>query len=206
MHPTPDPLAYLPQPTQPPPGTITSIPIGQGNRQYTLTPGSFYDLPNFNTGDIVLFKQASAGNDGVYYLASGGFHSTGATILMDPTTNGGIMIYNAGTGTSDKFYVTGNAAGSVNIIPRTDGIYKGMGYFQNRASAQETHVEGNGNFDIRGTFYLAGAELQVTGNGALSNIGSQYVSKELAVSGNGNVGITWAGNQVAPTRIITLVE
>jgi hypothetical protein len=81
-----------------------------------------------------------------------------------------------------------------------------MTYFQNRSGYQEIHIEGNGNFNIKGTIYGAAAELQVTGNGALSNIGSQYVTRELAISGNGNVGITWNGPEVARTRIITLVE
>ncbi len=206
VHPTPDPLAYLPEPTAPPAGTITQVSIGGGNFQYTLSPGTYYNLPNFNTGDVVLFQGASAGNGGIYYLASGGLTSTGATLKMDPNTSGGLMIYNAGTGTSDKINITGNPAGTVNLEPLTSSIYKGITFFQNRIGTQELHIEGNGNFTIKGTLYVAGAELQVAGNGAVSNIGSQYVSKELAISGNGNVFISYAGDQVAPTRIITLVE
>ncbi len=206
VHPTPDPLAYLPEPTAPPAGVITELPLGGGNKQYTLSPGTYYNLPNFNTGDVVLFQGASAGNGGIFYLATGGLTSTGATLKMDPLTSGGMMIYNAGTGTSDKINITGNPAGTVNLTPLTSGIYKGITFFQNRSGTQEVHVEGNGAFTIKGTLYVAGAELQVAGNGAVSNIGSQYVSKELAISGNGNVFISYAGDEVAPTRIITLVE
>src|SRR5262249_31492826 len=104
-HPTPDPLAYLPEPTQPPAGNITQVSLGNGNYQYTLSPGSYGGpgpkLPNFNAGDVVIFQQASAGNDGIFYLNSGGLNSTGASLIMDSSTSGGIMIYNAGTGTSD---------------------------------------------------------------------------------------------------------
>src|SRR5262249_47680535 len=96
VHPTPDPLAYLPVPSMPPNGTMTSIPIGNGNIQYTLSPGTYTNLPTFSTGDIVILQQASAnGNGGIFYINGGGFKSTGATIIMDPLTSGGAMIYNA---------------------------------------------------------------------------------------------------------------
>ena len=206
VHPTPDPLAYLPVPQAPPAGEITKNTLASGNSEYILSPGSYYYLPTFTSGDVVIFKQASAGNGGIYYLAAGGFKSTGATIKMDSSTNGGIMIYNAGTGSSDGLDITGNPDGEVILGPLTSGIYKGMTYFQNRAGAQEVHVEGNGSFNIKGTFYAAAAELQMAGNGLLSNIGSQYVSRELSLSGNGSIGITWNGDEVARTRIITLVE
>lgn len=206
VHPTPDPLAYLPTPSMPPAGTMTKVSLGMGKYEYTLSPGAYSNLPVFNVGDVVTFKQASAGNHGIFYLSNGGFTSTGANIRMDTNSTGGMMLYNAGTGTSDKINITGNSAGSVNLTPLTSGIYTGMTVFQNRAAAQEVHIEGNGSFDIRGTFYTANAELQVTGNGTFSNVGSQYVTRELALAGNGNVGITWDGTNVARTRIITLVE
>ncbi len=206
VHPTPDPLGYLPTPTQPPSGNMSKTSLGNGNFQYTLSPGTYYNLPNFNQGDVVIFQQASAGNDGIFYLASGGLNSQGATLMADPGTNGGMMIYNAGTGGSDKVNITGNPAGSVSLTPLTSGPYSGMTFFQNRGGTQEVHIEGNGSFNIKGTIYAAGAELQVAGNGAVSNIGSQYISRELMISGNGNIGITWDGQNVARTRIITLVE
>jgi hypothetical protein len=206
VHPTPDPLAYLPVPTQPSAGTMTDTLLGGGNRQYVLSPGTYYNLPNFTTGDVVIFKQASAGGGGIYYLASGGLNSQGAELKVDPDTSGGIMIYNAGTGSSDKISIEGNPLGTVTLTPLTDGVYKGMTIFQTRTGQQELQISGNGTFSIRGTIYAANAELQVTGNGAVSNIGSQYVTRELAISGNGNVQISWNGDEVGRTRIITLVE
>lgn len=206
VHPTPDPLAYLPVPPQPATGTMSKKSLGNGNFEYTLGPGTHFSLPNFNTGDVVIFKQASAGNGGIFYLANGGLNSQGATIKMDSATTGGMMIYNAGFGSSDKINITGNAAGSVSLTPLTNGVYAGLTYFQNRGGPQEIHIEGNGNFNIKGTLYAAFAELQAVGNGTLSNIGSQYVTKELSISGNGNVGISWNPQEVARTRIITLVE
>lgn len=206
VHPTPDPLAYLPVPEMPGLGEITKIPLAGGSWEYTLTPGTYYNLPNFNTGDVVNFQQASAGSDGIYYLASGGLTSTGATLKMDTSTSGGMMIYNAGTVSSDKINITGNAAGTVDLAPLSSGVYKGLTYFQSRAAAQEVHIEGNGSFTIKGTFYAPAAEMQIAGNGTLSNIGSQYISRELALTGNGSIGISWNGDDVARTRIIALVE
>ena len=63
-HPTPDPYAYLPPPSMPPAGTMTQTSIGNGNSKYVLTPGSYTNLPTFNTGDVVILQQASAGNGG----------------------------------------------------------------------------------------------------------------------------------------------
>jgi hypothetical protein len=206
VHPTPDPLAYLPVPTAPPAGTITKTSLGSGNFQYTLTPGSYSNLPNFNTGDVVIFQQASAGNGGIFYLTSGGLNSQGANLIMDSTTTGGIMLYNAGTGTNDKINITGNSAGTVSLSPLTDGPYTGMTIFQARNATENMQIAGNGSFTIDGTIYGAGALLKVTGNSAVSNIGSQYVTDDLAITGNGNVAITYNPQKVARTRIITLVE
>jgi hypothetical protein len=77
----------------------------------------------------------------------------------------------------------------------------------------ESDVAGCGEFAreararaVTATLYAAGATLKVTGNGAVSNIGSQYVSNDLTLTGNGNVAITRNGPQLARTRIITLAE
>jgi hypothetical protein len=224
-HPTPDPLAYLPPPSMPPPGTMTQISIGSGNFQYTLSPGTYSNLPNFNSGDVVIFQQASAGNGGVFYINGGGFHSTGASLIMDPTTSGGIMIYNepASTSTSEMIKITGNSSGTVNLGPLTNGPYAGIVLWEDRNSSVPVEVDGNGNFSILGTFYVAGALLTISGNGATqtgftdslgnfvptgssSHIGSQYISLDLSLTGNANIGINYSGPDRARTRIITLVE
>ncbi len=218
-HPTPDPLAYLPEPTMPPLGTITETALASGNKQYVLTPGTFTNLPQFNTGDVVIFQQASAGNGGIYYINGGGFKSTGATLMMDPATSGGMMLYNnpQSTAQSEKLQITGNSAGSVILSPLTDGPYSGMMIWQDRDAVNEVLVEGNGEFTVKGTFYAAGAKLNVNGNGGTttgdtgqviqgSTIGSQYVSNNLSLGGNGNVLINYFGPEAAKVRILTLVE
>ncbi len=225
VHPSPDPLAYLPPPAVPPDGTMTVTNLGSGNKQYVLSPGRYTNLPTFNTGDVVILQQASAnGNGGIFYIDGGGFKSTGATITMDPNTTGGVMIYNApqSSSTSEKIQITGNASGTVNLSPLTSGPYAGLVLWQDRNSPVDLLVEGNGAFTIDGTFYAAGAKLDINGNGSTttgyyiddngnqvwgaSRIGSQYISLDLSLGGNGNINIHYMGPNAAKTRIIALVE
>lgn len=220
VHPTPDPLAYLPVPAVPPDGSIEVTNIGSGNKQYVLTPGRFDNLPVFNTGDIVIFKQASANeNGGIYYIESGGLQSTGATLTMDPTTSGGIMIYNEAISNvqSDKINITGNAAGSVNLSPLTEGPYQGMMLWQRREATVSAEVSGNGSFSITGTLYMPSALLSVTGNGGTfagddgieiegARIGSQFIVQDLSLGGNGNIYLKYKDSPAVPARILSLVE
>jgi hypothetical protein len=211
MHPTPDPFAYLPPPSVPLDGTMTTTNLGGGNKQYVLTPGRYNNLPTFGSGDQVILKQQSYDNNGIFYLDGGGFKSTGASITMDPNTTGGVMIYNSPSDNSQsqKIQITGNASGTVGLSGLTKGPYAGMVLWQDRTRTVNLLIEGNGSFNIQGTFYAAGALLNVNGNGqanaAASQVGSQYVCLDLALGGNGNVKLNYNG-QTANTRIITLVE
>jgi hypothetical protein len=38
------------------------------------------------------------------------------------------------------------------------------------------------------------------------NLGSQYISQDLGISGNGTIAINWQPNTVAQARTIALVE
>src|SRR5262249_45589987 len=156
------------------------------NNVYTLTPGAYGgpgqpSLPNFTNGDLVVFKQSSAGGNGIYYLTSGGLNANSADLIMDSTTSGGIMLYNAGTGSNDGINIAGNSSGYVNLSGPTNGIYQGLTYFQARNASEDIQIAGNGSFTIYGTIYGSAALLKVTGNGGVANIGSQYVTKDLAI-------------------------
>lgn len=205
--PTPDPLAYLPQPSSPSDGRMTTTGIGQGNHRYVLTPGRYRNLPTFNVGDEVVLQQASAGNNGIFYIDGGGFTSTGASITMDSSTTGGVMIFNspANSAQSQGINISGNSAGTVNLKALDSSIYAGILFFQNRTAAQSMSVTGNGSFSLKGTFYLANALLQVTGNGT-ATIGSQYISRLLNMSGSGAVTIDYTDDGTARKREIRLVE
>ena len=118
---------------------MTKTSLGMGNFQYTLTPGRYTNLPNFNTGDVVILEQASTnGAGGIFYIDGGGLHSTGATITMG-TGSGGVMIYNrpAGSDNSDKIQITGNKDGTVNFSGLASGPYAGLVLWQDRTSKVE---------------------------------------------------------------------
>jgi hypothetical protein len=232
VHPTPDPLAYLPEPSVPPAGSITSVPdpLQPGGQIYTLTPGRFTQgqIPNFGQKDTVIFGQASlsaglpADQQGVYYLDNAGFSSQGATIKMDPLSTGGMLLYNAPSGSDQgaSINITGNANGSVTMNALASGPYEGIAIWQDRAATQSMSISGNGQFTISGTVYAANALLTATGNGATTSsyvdtsgnvvqgstqLGSQFITLDLNLSGNGNIHLGYPGLS-GHDRLLTLVE
>ena len=211
--PTPDPLRYLPVPTVPPYGTLTSTAVTDSKGKvigynYTMTPGRYTSLPNFTPNDTVTLGQASANNaGGIYYLDGTGFTSTGATIQMDPNTSGGVMIYNnpSGTSNSQGISISGNSSGTVNLSALTSGPYVGILFWQSRTAPQTMSITGGGNFTMVGTFYAADALLTISGSGT-ATIGSQYISRTLNLGGNGNITINYSDNTTGRLREVILVE
>jgi hypothetical protein len=134
-------------------------------------------------------------------MDGGGFSLTGGGTL----TGIGVMIYNAPKGPSDNITITGNNGATVTLTPPTSGPYEGITIFQERTATNPINIAGNGTFDIKGTFYAANAQVMVGGNGD-STIGSQYVSRYLAVTGTGNFKCDYNPGDVAPVRILGLVE
>jgi len=213
VHPTPDPLAYLPAPGEvgappiPSAGAIVKTSLGGGSYQYDIYPGAYSNLPSFSSGDKVVFHQASSNsNNGIFYVNSGGLNSSSAQIVMAGGETGGLMIYTAGTGSGNTINITGNSNSSVTLGPRTDGPYAGVVLFQSRTLTGDLSISGNGAFNVSGTIYAAAARLHVTGNGAASSIGSQWIGRNLYLAGNGSVNITYATTSVARARIVALME
>jgi Flp pilus assembly protein TadG len=208
VSPTPDPLAYLKVPPVPPDGKMTTKSLGQGNKQYTLTPGRYTNLPTFNSGDEVILQQASANdNGGIYYLDGTAFKSTGANILMDPNTSGGVMIYNNPTGGNNQGIGISGGSGTptINLSALTSGPYAGILFWQNREATQDINISGGENTTLQGTFYAANARLLIAGQGN-AHIGSQYISRTLTLSGGGNFTIDYTDEGTARIREIKLVE
>ena len=231
--PTPDPLASLPAPDEPPPGSIAEIDaknqpgldlltdlVSKGsltraaadtitNKIYVLTPGTYSStnirLSNYGNGDLLVFNQASAGSGGIYYIKDGGFSSQGASMVMNPGTTGGMMFFNAGVGTSDKISITGNAAGAVNLSGLTSGNYQGMMIFQDRLAAEPITISGNGAFNMLGTVYAPGAEASLTGNGTSQAIGTAVIANNVTLGGNGAINLNFGSGFVARQRIVRLV-
>src|SRR5262249_34943640 len=135
VSPVPDPLAYLPTPSVPADapalkavkqtdssvagiittlennGILTAAKMKNVNKVYLIPPGRYTSSNklSFTNKDLVIFKQASAGGDGIYY-ADTGFSINSALAVMDPGTSGGLMIYNASTNSTDTVGIAGNSS------------------------------------------------------------------------------------------------
>jgi hypothetical protein len=191
--PQPDPLRNIPQPNSSdyPEQSKNKTHFSNGNR--TLSPGVY-------RGGITASGQANVTMlPGVYYMDGGGFSFSGQGNLVAE----GVMIYNAPQGPSDVINISG--LGTITMSPPTSGTYKGMTLFQNRTATQELGVTGGGGSSMKGTFYAANALMKVSGGGD-SQIGSQYVSRYLTITGNGAMNIDYDPDQVIPARILNLVE
>lgn len=193
--PTPDPLAYLPQPD---PATLTNR---SSNKTHMSAPKDYVLLPGVYTGGISITGQANVTMmPGVYYMDGGGFSYTGQGTL----TANEVMIYNAPTSNSDVIDISGQ--GAVDITPPTTGLYAGISIFQERTSTNTVSITGNGSMHITGTFYAAAGMLKITGNGAGNVIGAQYISNLLNLGGNGEILIDWESSPTARLRQVGLVE
>ena len=194
--PTPDPLADLPPPD---PNKL----IIRSFKKIQYTSGSMTLEPGVYTGGI---NVSGTGNltlkPGIYYMDGGGFSFSGQGSLYGPE----VMVYNApGNGNSHGISVTGQ--GSMILSGPTSGPYQGLTFFQERTSNVTGNVAGTGGeTSITGTFYFAGALLKIAGNGGVANLGSQYISRELYLGGNGDINVEWSPDKVARSRAIHLVE
>lgn len=193
--PTPDPLAYLPAPD---PSTMTV----QSNHATTISSNqTTYLQPGVYTGGIHVSGQATLNMaPGIYYMDGGGFSFTGQGNLAAA----GVMVYTAPKSTSDVINV--NGTGQVNFTPPTTGPYSGIALWQERTSTNTIALTGNGTSSLYGTIYGQHALLNATGNGTQDVIGSQYISYDVTLGGNGNFNISWQQNLTARTRLIYLVE
>jgi hypothetical protein len=209
--PAPDPLRYLPEPTQPPKADWYI----DSNGNVIIPPGSYGvdpSDPNNNLNSItstgtnnnVYFQQASAGNSGIIYVASGGFGlSDDMDYQMDPNTSGGVMIFYAGTGVGDTITLGGNNNSSLVLSAPTSGVYKGLAYFQARNSTAAVSLGGNVPVTVTGSVYAPNASVEVDGSGS-QTVGSQLIVNALTVNGNASVNFT--SSTIARSRQLQLVE
>jgi hypothetical protein len=191
--PTPDPLAYLPEPD---PSTMTV----QSKKTVKLqNQGSLSLLPGVYTGGIQVTGGSLTLAPGIYYMDGGGFSFSGTGSLNAP----GVMIVNAPQSNSDVVSITGT--GDINLSPMTTGLYQGISLWQTRTSTNTLTVSGGGSGSVTGTFYAQHGVLKVSGGGG-SSVGSQYISWDVTLSGNGNFSILWSPPAVAPEKLLQLVE
>jgi hypothetical protein len=209
--PTPDPLASLPEPSQPGYPTLPSSVLtllgsnyttnngvnDSGNKGNTidLYPGYYAGIKVTGNDQIVLHDDN--GSPGIYYIGSQGLSISNAGGI----TGSNVMIYSAGTG---SISLTGS--GSMSLSPPTSGTYQGITLFQERTSNKQISITGQGNMEMSGTFYAAAAKVSITGSGGYNNnIGSQWIAYQLYVTGSGSFSVNYSG-LATPVRRIQLVE
>jgi hypothetical protein len=194
--PIPDPLANLPVPD---PSTMivqaTKQVQVQGNKTENLQPGVY-------KGGISATGCSLNLAPGFYVMDLCGFNTRGQDLI----TRVGVLIFTAPQSTSDKIDISGQ--GSIILSPMLTGPYQGILLFQDRTSTAPVNISGSSGvtMNITGTFYAASATLNVTGNGAQQTIGSQYISYDLVLGGNGTYYCTWTPDLTPGTREILLVE
>jgi hypothetical protein len=174
--PTPDPLAYLPQPPEPsPPSPPTDA---SGN----LNPGYYAD------------GLSGTLNSGLYWVDGGITGSVamapGAAVTIFLNTGGVVMAGNS----------------SVTINAATNGPYAGIAFFQARNNSSLTSLRGNGDMTVTGTWYAPSGDFDFRGNGTVTINSGQFVSNTIASRGNGNVYINYMGPSRPKGRHIQLVE
>ena len=167
-----------------------------GSAPLVLYPGYYEGLSITGSGSVTLMPN-SDGTPGIYYLGSHGLSVTNAGGL----SGSNVMIYSSGGANSS---ITGS--GSVTLSPPTSGTYQGITFFQARASNKDINITAQGNLNMTGTFYAAGAKVSITGQGNYSNsIGSQWIAWQMAVTGSGSFSVNYNG-EATPVRTIQLVE
>jgi hypothetical protein len=193
--PTEDPLQYLPVPD-------TSSMTTQSKKKSQYTSGDVVLQAGIYKGGISASGTANIYlQPGVYYMEGGGFDFSGQGTLL----GAGVMIYNApGNGNSGDISITGS--GVITLSGPTSGPYQGLTFWQPSSSNVTGTISGGAGSSITGTFYFPGAQLNVSGNGSNFNIGSQYISKDLNISGGGAMTVQWNPITVARRRMIALVE
>jgi len=181
LSPVDDPLAGIPAPM------LSDYPVRSwkkrsvsGNSRVVLNPGRYIEGIQISSNASVLM------NPGVYIMEGGGFEISG---------NGdfeayGVMLYNTGSDKKgwDKLQVSGN--GMVRWTPPTSGPYAGMSiFYDRRIDDKKLQISGNGNMQITGTVYAAGAEVQLSGNGITDILGGAFVVRIMEISGNGDFSV-----------------
>jgi len=192
VSPTPDPLAYLPDPDSS--GMPLQSAVNAQHGSTTISPGLYKGGISVSNGASLTMLP------GIYYISGGGFNFSGNGSL----TANGVLICNEPSISLDDINIAGS--GQITMSPMTTGIYQGITLWQDRTSTNPINVTGEGETNITGTIYAACAKLNVTCNGSDDTLGSQHICCDLHVSGNGSCKVNYTQNSVGNARVIELVE
>ncbi len=218
--PEPDPLENLATPTTANGVNSTSRGAWKNGTQASLLPGVYDSIEinnanySFPAGIYVVkggnFKITGnsnvTGNGVMFYITGSNYDpTTGSPDSSDgntspPTTGnpsfGGITI-NGGTGAN---------AGTVNLTGLSDSqsLFNGMLFYQRRWNTQSADINGGSDTtQLNGTIYAKWARFKLDGSGVYN---SQFLVGSLALSGQANITINYAGKNTGKAPQVFLVE
>lgn len=193
--PVPDPLAYLPPPD------LASLPVRSNRALHLSGTGNITLLPGVYRGGITVSGRVNVTlMPGIYYLQGGGLQVTGEGDFVGQE----ILIYNDPRAAADDVIISG--LGRVDISAPSSGPYQGIAIYQRRDAKNSISVTGNGQTNVRGSYYVANGTIRFIGNGMGDVLASQVICSQIVIGGNGQVFIDWIETNVARTRAIGLVE
>ena len=206
----PDPLASLTAPTTSSAGNYKVVNTSYGNvsvgnnQTVTLSPGIYTNL-SITAGTVTF-------NPGIYILQGGGVNITGGTV-----TGSGVMFYNTSatydpTTGADTTTKNGDFSGinissssvQLSALSDTSSPYNGLLIFQDRSNTKDISLQGGSNgATVTGTTYARNANLQISGQGTWY---SQFIVGLMSITGQGDVTINYAGQNLGKTNQVFLVE
>jgi hypothetical protein len=221
----PDPLRELPVPSK---ATIPSLDTtSRGAFQanggtHTLQPG-VYDSIKISNGANVTFSP------GIYIIKATGTNAIsmtgGATVRGD-----GVMFYNTGSdfnvdtggpdtgdGETAPPYTGGANFGDVTInasnvqlkgLVASPGSslaeFNGILFYQRRLNTKGADIQGNSdNTKLEGTIYAKWANFKLAGSGKYD---AQFIVGSMAISGQANITLNYAGKNLGKANQVFLVE
>lgn len=182
--PIPDPLAAIRNDTfEDVKANPQTIPAGDN---VVLNPGYYTEQLSVSNGKSVTL------NSGTYVFGEG-IKMTGGTFVAHEVT---MFVTNS----KDKaaIDITG---GVVDITPPTSGRYEHVSLFQDpklTKSSAGASIEGNPDISIKGTIYVPGNSLSISGTGGA--IGNQIIANLVSFGGTGVFTVDYDGAFAPPGR------
>jgi Flp pilus assembly protein TadG len=218
--PEPDPLESLATPTTTNGVNSTSRGAWKNGTQASLLPG-VYDSIEINNANYSFPA-------GIYVVKGGNFKITGNSTV----TGNGVMFYITGsnydptTGSPDSSDGntspptsgnpsfggitinggTGANAGTIGLTGLNDSQspFNGMLFYQRRWNTQSADINGGSDTtQLNGTIYAKWARFKLDGSGVYN---SQFLVGSLALSGQANITINYAGKNTGKAPQVFLVE
>lgn len=213
-------------PIQDPLATLVSAPVVPAAAPAPLNngcgTGCILYSPGLYSGGLDIKNVTAKFAPGIYYVQNGDFNLKTVTVGMcttcatDASTGAGMLVYRTGTG---RFVIDTNVdadliGAGINGTNPPAAPYYGVLFFNDRASAANTHIigKGNGCLSLRGTMYMTNTHatmlatptqyqrIQYNGNpcsstavfgqiitGALELVGTSVLNMELYPTGFLNI-------------------